>query len=55
VVRRPAAPREPLSGLAAPGEVTSATHLAIASVYALLYCGCVLSLASAAFESRDFK
>jgi ABC-type transport system involved in multi-copper enzyme maturation permease subunit len=41
--------------LAASGEVTSATHLAIASVYALLYCGCVLSLASAAFESRDFK
>jgi len=41
--------------LAASGELTSWTHLAIASVYALLYCGCVLSLASAAFESRDFK
>jgi len=41
--------------LAASGELTTWTHLAIASVYALLYCGCVLSLASAAFESRDFK
>ena len=41
--------------LAASGELTSGAHLAIASAYALLYCGCVLSLASAAFESRDFK
>jgi hypothetical protein len=29
--------------------------LAIATAYALLYCGCALALAAAAFESRDFK
>src|SRR5262245_16242936 len=41
--------------LAASGELTTWTHLGLASVYAALYCGCVLALASAAFESRDFK
>jgi len=41
--------------LAAAGEVTTATHLALASAYAALYCACVLALAAAAFESRDFK
>ena len=28
---------------------------ALATLYAALYCGCVLVLAAAAFESRDFK
>jgi ABC-type Na+ efflux pump permease subunit len=41
--------------LAANGESTSLLHLGIASGYALVYCACVLSLAAAAFESRDFK
>lgn len=41
--------------LAAHGECTSLLHLALASAYALVYCACVLSLAAAAFESRDFK
>jgi len=41
--------------LASAGEVTSWAHLGLASGYAALYCGCVLALASAAFESRDFK
>jgi ABC-type transport system involved in multi-copper enzyme maturation permease subunit len=41
--------------LAASGELTTWTHLGLASAYAALYCACVLSLASAAFESRDFK
>ena len=41
--------------LAAAGELTSWTHLGLASAYAGLYCACVLSLAAAAFESRDFK
>jgi ABC-type transport system involved in multi-copper enzyme maturation permease subunit len=41
--------------LAASGELTTWTHLGIACVYAALYCGCVLSLAAAAFESRDFR
>jgi ABC-type transport system involved in multi-copper enzyme maturation permease subunit len=41
--------------LAAAGEPTSWTHLGLASVYAALYCACVLALASAAFESRDFR
>ena len=41
--------------LAAAGELTSWTHLGLASAYAALYCACVLSLAAAAFESRDFK
>ena len=41
--------------LAAEGLTTSPLHLGIASGYAVLYCGCVLALAAAAFESRDFK
>jgi ABC-2 type transport system permease protein len=41
--------------LAAHGEAAPFYHVAVATVYALVYCGCVLALASAAFESRDFK
>ena len=41
--------------LAANGETTTLLHLALASAYALAYCACILSLAAAAFESRDFK
>lgn len=41
--------------LAAAGELTSLSHLGLATLYAALYCGCVLWLAAAAFESRDFK
>jgi ABC-type transport system involved in multi-copper enzyme maturation permease subunit len=41
--------------LAASGQVTSPLHLALATGYALLYVACMLSLANAAFESRDFK
>ena len=41
--------------LAAAGDMTSVAHLGIATVYAVLYCGCVLMLGAAAFESRDFK
>jgi ABC-type transport system involved in multi-copper enzyme maturation permease subunit len=41
--------------LAANGSVTTPAHLALASLYALVYCACVLSLATAAFESRDLK
>ena len=41
--------------LAASGELTTPWHLAIATGYAAVYIGCVLCLASAAFESRDFK
>ena len=41
--------------LAAAGEVTTSMHLGLATLYAALYCGCVLMLGAAAFESRDFK
>ena len=41
--------------LAASGELASAAHVGIATAYAVFYIGCVLALASAAFESRDFK
>jgi ABC-type transport system involved in multi-copper enzyme maturation permease subunit len=41
--------------LAAAGDTTTLFHLAIATVYALTYCACALALATAAFESRDFK
>jgi ABC-type transport system involved in multi-copper enzyme maturation permease subunit len=41
--------------LAAGAQTTSPEHLALATVYAALYSGCVLLLGSAAFESRDFK
>jgi len=44
-----------IRALAAHGETSSLFHLGIATVYAALYCGCVLALAAAAFESRDFK
>ena len=44
-----------MRALAAHGETTSLFHLALATLYAAVYCGCVLALASAAFESRDFK
>ncbi|MEO5987808.1 MAG: ABC transporter permease subunit [Candidatus Eisenbacteria bacterium] len=41
--------------LASGGEPTSMLHLGVATAYAALYCGCVLALGAAAFESRDFK
>jgi ABC-type transport system involved in multi-copper enzyme maturation permease subunit len=41
--------------LAATGATASLEHVAIASCYAVVYCGCALALATAAFESRDFK
>ncbi len=41
--------------LAAGGHLTSAAHLGLATLYALVYSSCVLCLATAAFESRDFK
>jgi ABC-2 type transport system permease protein len=44
-----------IRALAAHGETSSLFHLGLATVYAALYCGCVLALAAAAFESRDFK
>ena len=44
-----------MRALAANGEPTTPIHLGVATAYALLYCGCVLALAAAAFESRDFK
>lgn len=44
-----------MRSLAAAGTMTTFAHLAFASVYAVFYIGCVLALAAAAFESRDFK
>ncbi len=44
-----------MRSLAASGDVTGVAHLGLATGYAALYCACVLALASAAFESRDFK
>ena len=44
-----------MRSLAAAGEPTSLLHLGLATGYATLYIGCVLALAAAAFESRDFK
>ena len=45
-----------MRSLAADGELTTAAaHLGLATAYALLYCACALALATAAFESRDFK
>jgi len=52
------APNLPLfnmRSLAAGGMPTTPEHLVIATLYALVYCGCALCLATAAFESRDFK
>jgi hypothetical protein len=34
---------------------TTAVHLGVATAYALLYCGCVLALAAAAFESPGLQ
>ncbi len=44
-----------MRALASGGDPTSALHLLLATGYAALYCGCVLALAAAAFESRDFR
>jgi len=44
-----------MRALAADGDPTTVLHLGLAAAYALLYVTCVLALASAAFESRDFK
>ena len=41
--------------LAAGGHPTTPLHLGLATAYALVYAGCVLCLAAAAFESKDFK
>jgi ABC-type transport system involved in multi-copper enzyme maturation permease subunit len=41
--------------LASVGELTSYTHLGIATAYAAMFSGAVLMLGAAAFESRDFK
>ena len=41
--------------LAAGGHVTTWEHMGFALAYAVVYSGCVLGLAAAAFESRDFK
>ncbi len=52
------APNLPLfnmRAMAAEGIATSWHHLFVATIYAFVYCGCVLALAAAAFESRDFK
>ena len=52
------APNLPLfnmRALASEGLTTTGLHLGLATGYAVLYCGCVLALAAAAFESRDFK
>lgn len=52
------APNLPLfnmRALASDGSPTTLVHLGIATLYALFYCTCVLALATAAFESRDFK
>ena len=44
-----------MRALASGANVTSLDHMLIATLYALTYCGCALALATAAFESRDFK
>jgi len=52
------APNLPLfnaRALASSGHVAGLDHVLFATVYATVYAGCVLSLAAAAFESRDFK
>jgi len=41
--------------LAASAHVAPAAHVGIAIVYAAVYCACMLALATAAFETRDFK
>jgi ABC-type transport system involved in multi-copper enzyme maturation permease subunit len=52
------APNLPLfnmRSLATEGSLAGSAHVAIATVYAALYSACVLCLAAAAFESKDFK
>lgn len=44
-----------MRALASAGETANPIHLVLALGYALLYCGCALALASAAFQTRDFK
>jgi ABC-type transport system involved in multi-copper enzyme maturation permease subunit len=51
----PSLPLFNMRSLAADGLTTTPGHLALAAGYAVLYCGSVLALASAAFESKDFK
>jgi len=41
--------------LAAAGDTAPALQLGLATLYATVYVACVLCLASAAFETRDFK
>jgi hypothetical protein len=41
--------------LAAAGHTTTWLHLVLATGYAAAYVACVLCLAAAAFESKDFK
>jgi hypothetical protein len=41
--------------LAASGQLADMGHLVIATGYAATWVACALALASAAFESRDFK
>ena len=41
--------------LAASGQPAGWDHVALAVLYAVAYSGCMLGLAAAAFESRDFK
>jgi ABC-type transport system involved in multi-copper enzyme maturation permease subunit len=44
-----------MRSLVAEGHGTTPLHLALATLYAAVYAGCVLCLATAAFESKDFK
>lgn len=44
-----------LRTLAATGQTPDPAHLMIATVYAALYVACILALATAVFERRDFK
>jgi ABC-type transport system involved in multi-copper enzyme maturation permease subunit len=44
-----------MRSLAAEGHGTSGLHLALATAYAGVYVACALCLATAAFESKDFK
>ena len=44
-----------MRSLASLGDCTTPAHLVVAFGYAALYCGCILLLGAAAFESRDFK
>lgn len=44
-----------MRSLAAEGLTTTGHHLGIATIYAVVFCGCILSLAAVAFENRDFK